>query len=68
MNTGPPGTRCQVDVSYEDVTWTVKDRGMTVNWVVKEMDWWCFDPLTVEESFARDALASATLQDLSDNE
>jgi hypothetical protein len=36
--------------------------------MVEEMDWECFAPLTMEESFARDTTTSTTSQELSDDE
>ena len=40
---------------------------MTINRMVKEMDWECFAPLTMEESFTRDAPGSTASQDSSDD-
>ena len=61
-------SRNQVDVSYTDGTQKVRDIGLTVNRMVEEMDWECFAPLTVEESFTRNVPALTTLQDSSDDE
>ena len=61
-------SRNQVDILYDDVKQKVQDRGTTINRMVEEMDWVCFAPLTMEESFARDAPASTTSQDLSEEE
>ena len=60
-------SRNQVDVSYDDVKQKVRDRGMMINRMVEEMDWECFAPLTMDESFARDAPASMASQDSSDD-
>ena len=61
-------SRNQVDVAYDDVRQKVRDRGMAVNRMVEEMDWECFAPLTMEESFARDTTTSTTSQELSEDE
>ena len=60
-------SRNQIDVSYNDVKQKVQDRGVTVNGMVEEMDWECFAPLTMEESFLRDAPGSVASQDSSDD-
>ena len=60
-------SRNQVDVPYDDIKQKVQERGMTVNRMVEEMDLECFAPLTMEESFTRDASGSVVLQDSSDN-
>ena len=60
-------SRNKIDVSYDGVKQKVRDRGMTINRMVKDIDWECFAPLTMEESFTRDAPGSAALQDSSDN-
>ena len=41
---------------------------MTVNCMLEEMDWEYFTPLTMEESFVRDAPGSVASQDSSDDE
>ena len=56
-----------MDVSYNDVKQKVRDRGMTTNHIVEEMDWECFAPLTMDVSFTRDAPALTASQDSSDN-
>ena len=55
-------------MSYNNVKQKVQDRGMTINRMVEEMDWECFAPLTMEESFVRDAPGSVASQDSSDEE
>ena len=54
-------------MSYNDVKQKVRDRGMTTNHIVEEMDWECFAPLTMDVSFTRDAPALTASQDSGDN-
>ena len=61
-------SRNQIDVSYNDVKQQVRDRGMTLYYMVEDMDWECFSPLTMEELFMRDALGFVASQDSSDEE
>jgi hypothetical protein len=61
-------TQNQVDVDYDEVKRKVRDRGMSINRMVDEMDWECFTPLTMEESFEIDASASGASRDSDDDE
>ena len=60
-------SRNQSDMSYNDAKQKVRDRGMTINCMVEEMNWECFAHLTMEESFTRGAPGSVASQDSSYN-